>query len=209
MINEKRAVLRAKSDPEAFGEIYDHYYSKIFRFILYRTGRRDVAEDLTAETFFQALKNLWRFRYTRNPFSSWLYKIAVTQVAMFYRQQKRYCETTFEECPDLLNATIKEDPTIYLQESIDRNEEYKKMHASMDALTEDEKNVIALRYFEDLSVKEVSQVLRMKENTVKSHTRRALAKLREKFEENSGQKKEFEKNHYYGRSGKIITEPRA
>jgi len=58
---EKELVERAKNDAEAFGELYDQYYSKIFGYVLRRTASIDIAQDITSEVFFKALKNLGQF----------------------------------------------------------------------------------------------------------------------------------------------------
>jgi RNA polymerase sigma-70 factor (ECF subfamily) len=73
---ERELVERAKSNREAFGELYDQYYSRIFGYVLKRTANIEVAEDVTSEVFFKALKNLRQFRWRGVPFSSWLYRIA-------------------------------------------------------------------------------------------------------------------------------------
>jgi len=60
---EKLLVEKAKNDPEAFGELYDEYYPKIFGYILKRTANIEVAQDVTSEVFFKALKNIEKFSW--------------------------------------------------------------------------------------------------------------------------------------------------
>ncbi len=182
LLNEVELVKRAKKDPEAFGAIYDFYYARIFRFILFRVANNDVAKDLASETFFQALKNIWRFRFIRRPFSAWLYKIASTQIAMYFREKIKYCELTQEEYPEILTSVMaKNSSPVDLMELMDKKEDFKKLHHCMQQLKGVEQSIIALRYFEDKSLLEVSELLGMKINTVKSHTRRALLHLKKIF----------------------------
>ena len=79
MDKESDSVLIAKAkdgDPEAFGVLYERYVSKIYRYIYYRTGNRNDAEDLTAKTFHRALKSISRYVDRGAPFTAWLYRIA-------------------------------------------------------------------------------------------------------------------------------------
>lgn len=183
MENERILIARAQKDPEAFGAVYGAHYQKIFRYIYYRVASRDIAEDLAAETFFQALKNIWRFQFTRHPFSSWLYRIATIQIALYYRQKKKYCTLAMEECPELMNFPHESAKTIVHE--IESQKDMITLHSFIKTLKEEEQNILALRYFEEKSIQDISQILRMKENTVKSHIRRGLIHLKELYQKES------------------------
>jgi DNA-directed RNA polymerase specialized sigma subunit, sigma24 homolog len=60
---EKELVERARRDPEVFGELYDRYYSQIFGYVLKRVANIEIAQDITSEVFFKALKNLGQFKW--------------------------------------------------------------------------------------------------------------------------------------------------
>ncbi len=197
--HENELVQRAKKDPEAFGILYDFYYTRIFRFILFRVANNDVAKDLASETFFQALKNIWRFRFVQRPFSAWLYKIASTQIAMYFREKTKYCELTKEEYPEILSAAIAKNLSpMDITELMDKKEDFKKLHHCIQQLKGIEQSIIVLRYFEDKSLLEVSEILGVKINTVKSHVRRALQHLKKIF-----------LNHSYNPYGKAQGQSRA
>ena len=85
---ERELIERAKNDTEAFGELYDRYYSQIFGYVLRRTANIEIAQDVTSEVFFKALKNLGQFRWRHVPFSSWLYRIATHEIANYFRKSK-------------------------------------------------------------------------------------------------------------------------
>ena len=72
----------------AFEELYDEHFDGIFRYILYRVGQVAEAEDLTAQTFFKALRSLWRFRWSKGSFSAWLYRIATNEVNSHHRRRR-------------------------------------------------------------------------------------------------------------------------
>lgn len=168
----------AQNDPEAFGQVYDEYYPKIFKYIYYRVGNKNIAEDLTSETFFQALKNLWRYKFMMRPFASWLYKIAMTQIALYYRATKKYCALSLEECPDIIHTVSFASE---MQASMDADADGKKIVDLLKELKTDEQNAIILKYFEERSIEEISVILHLKVNTVKSHLHRGLKKLQIKL----------------------------
>src|SRR5437773_9963382 len=82
---ERERVERAKLDPDAFGALYDRYFSQIYRFAYSRVRYQSLAEDVTSEVFFKALKNIKRYTSSGHPFSSWLYQITLNAVADHYR----------------------------------------------------------------------------------------------------------------------------
>lgn len=176
---EKELIKQSQKDPEAFGQIFDHYYPQIYGFILKRTGSDEIAKDLASETFFQALKNIWRYRITNRPFSAWLYKIAVTQIAQYYRNKGKYCEVTIDNCPELVAHEVYNSDTS-LKESDTKKQEkavFKHVHAMLLKLSDIQHTIIIMKYFEQKKIRDIAQTLDMKENTVKSHLRRGLQKL--------------------------------
>jgi len=85
---EGELVERAKSNSKAFGKLYDWYYVKIIGYVLKRTASIEVAQDVTSEVFFKALKNLGQFHWRGIPFSSWLYRIATHEITNHFRKSK-------------------------------------------------------------------------------------------------------------------------
>src|SRR5271157_879005 len=85
---EKALVERAKTDPEAFGELYDENYAPIFNYLLRRTASISDAQDLTSEVFMKAFQNIGKFKWCGIPFSAWLYRIASHEIANKYRKGK-------------------------------------------------------------------------------------------------------------------------
>ena len=77
----------------AFGRLYDEHFEAIFRHVLLRVG--DVAEDLTSQTFFKALKGFWRLRLSGAPSAAWLYRIATNEVNSHFRRRRVYWSSDF------------------------------------------------------------------------------------------------------------------
>ncbi|MGI8481118.1 MAG: RNA polymerase sigma factor, partial [Chthoniobacterales bacterium] len=86
---EQELVDRAKTDPQAFGILFDRYYPAIFGYVLRRVGKWNDAQDISSEVFLKAYKALWRYRWTGVAFSSWLYRIATNEIGMYFRRAGR------------------------------------------------------------------------------------------------------------------------
>ena len=85
---EDQLVERAKQDADAFGELYDHYFGQIYRFVFSRLRDQEAAEDVTSEVFFKALRAIGRYKPSGHPFSAWLYQISVNAINDHYRSRK-------------------------------------------------------------------------------------------------------------------------
>jgi len=145
---EKVLVDRAKNDPNAFGELYDEYYTKIFGYILKRTANIEVAQDVTSEVFFKALKNIGKFHWRGVPFSSWLYRIATNEITNSFKGDKRR-QVLMEEASDLVNLS---DPSPEVEiaraeDELQKHKEFLALHEAIAKLPIKYQEVITLRFF--------------------------------------------------------------
>ena len=92
--------LARDGDVEAFGQLYDHYVSGVFRFIYYRVGSRQLAEDLTSETFVRGLRAIQRFNWQGKDFGAWLTTIARNLVADHFKSSRARLEIVAETIPE-------------------------------------------------------------------------------------------------------------
>jgi RNA polymerase sigma-70 factor (ECF subfamily) len=165
-------------DRMAFHQLVDRFQPGIYRMIYYRTGSQEDAEDLTQDVFMKAFKNLKRLKSTA-VFRSWLYRIAVNRVRDFYRKKQfrslfqftSMDEETFRETPEM--AVDSEAPR-----DLARREFWDRVNQAMAFLSRMEKEVFILRFFDQLSIKEITGTLGKNESTVKTHLYRALGKLK-------------------------------
>ena len=180
---EKDLVERARKDAEAFGELYDLYYPKVFGYILRRTGSVEIAQDITSEVFFKALKNLGQFRWRGIPFSSWLYRIATNEIASYFRKNK-YRRLRLEEASDTASTSNPSTETEVLEaeEKLHRHEDFLLLHEKISQLPLKYQEVITLRFFENKRVRDISEILGKREGTVKSLLHRGLERLRSLME---------------------------
>lgn len=176
----QKEVADAQHDPEAFGRLYDVYYQPVFGFMYSRTGNAELAKDLTSETFFQALKNLHRYRPQKGAtFKSWLFAIAVAQVGNYYRQRAKMFELAIDEAPEIM-AHEDFQPDIAFQlgkDAQDLEEKISLLRRCMKQLNQKQFNILTLRFFSKMTIPEIALILKMKQGTVKSHIHRALKKL--------------------------------
>jgi RNA polymerase sigma-70 factor (ECF subfamily) len=166
--DEQLLVAQAQQgDKAAVTGLYEAYAHRIFRYISYRVDSDSVAEDLTAEVFLRMVQGLPRYQITGAPFGAWLYRIAATQVADHYRQQ-RQVEPISEEQPA--------DDTDPLN-TLARQEERARLREALQALPEDYQTLLILRFMQQLPHTEVAEVLNKSEAAIRVMQHRALKAL--------------------------------
>jgi len=180
---EKHLVEKAKGDANAFGSLYDLYYSNIFGYVLRRTANIQVAEYITSEVFFNALKNIAKFNWRGIPFSAWLYRIATNEIASYFRHGKG-SQVRWEDIAEIDVDSIPsaEEELLEAEAKLKRHEQYLALHDNIYKLKIKYQEVITLRFFENKQMNEISEILGKREGTVKSLLHRGLKKLRELME---------------------------
>ncbi len=179
---DKALVERAKADPEAFGAIFDIYYGPILSYALRRTGDPALAEDVVAETFVKALKNLWRFRWQGVPLSAWLYRIAGNELKMHGRKKRAVSlealqDQGFDVADEQLSAEREALEAVLAQDA-----QYARVVHALRSLKPRYQEAIALRYMEEKEFSEIAQIMNTKEGTVRSLISRGIADLRRTLE---------------------------
>lgn len=173
-MDERELIIRAKKDIRAFDELYRLYYPKINNFVYYRTFNEDVRNEIVSNVFFKAMKNLNRFRFLdghRCSFSAWIYRIAISEINQYYRDRKR----------DLKIAYGKNDEVPV--ENLEYPFQFETVKKYLALLKPLDQNLIALKYFEKKSYKELSEIFGKKENALKVKVHRSLKKLKKLLEQ--------------------------
>ena len=168
MNTERNSIIRAKKDLQEFDYLYRKYYPIMNNFIFHRVNDEAVRNEIVSNVFFKAMKRLSLFRFLDSrkcSFSSWLYRIAVNEVNQFYRNMKR-------------ENNIRESVKWNTVEGEDIQFNYDVIQRKIAAFKTDEQNLITLRYFEKLSYKEIADIYKKKEGTIKVQMHRLLKKLR-------------------------------
>jgi RNA polymerase sigma-70 factor (ECF subfamily) len=170
-------------DQTAFHRLVDHFQPEIYRMLYYRTRSRMDAEDLTQDVFLKAYKHLGRLQ-SPQVFRSWLYRIAVNRANDHFRK-KRFRALFGSASIDDETFLETEEMAVPAQapETMARKEFWQQVEKMLDALSHTEREVFLLRFFDDLSLKEITAALGKNESTVKTHLYRALKKLKDSFGE--------------------------
>ena len=178
--DEAELVERARTQPEAFGLLYDRYYSVVLNYIYRRTLDVALAEELTSNTFFNALRALGRYE-NRGKFLAWLYRIAGNEIRLNCARRKQH-EGEARWRAELGRVRFATDPAIATAEVDEQARQFARLHEALGRLPERYQTILALRYFESLSCEEVAEVVGTKVGTVKSLIHRGLKQLRRQYD---------------------------
>lgn len=171
---EDQLVERAKTDSDAFGELYATYFGQIYRFVYSRMRDQDAAEDVTSEVFFKALRAIGRYKPSGHPFSAWLYQISVNAIADHYRARK--------PAGNLDDAIGVADPQRPLDERVAQQQEAARVWAAIDSLPEQQRTAITLKLGEDLKLADIGVVMGKSEGAIKLLVHRGMIGLRARLD---------------------------
>ena len=164
-------IRRAKEcDPSAFATIYDHYYLDIYNYIYHRVANVQLAEDLVSEVFLKVLESIDSFTFRGIPLSAWLFRLARNLLIDYFRTSPRPgVEVPLEEEVVLTEG----GPDAALERKVTR----KQLLGALSNLTEDQKEVVVLKFMEGFSNTDVAKIVGRSEGAVKSLQHRALSTL--------------------------------
>jgi RNA polymerase sigma-70 factor (ECF subfamily) len=160
-------------DPQALAQVHDTYYPAIFRFIAFRVGDHATAEDLTSEVFTRLLHAVNERSAPKNTLRGWLYRVAANVVADHHRANYRVKQVQLDE-------RIQSN-AVGPVEAASGKQLLAELSEALADLTEDQQNVISLRFGYEMSIKDVAQVMGKSEGAVKQLQARALAALARKM----------------------------
>jgi RNA polymerase sigma-70 factor (ECF subfamily) len=168
--DETVLVRQAKSgNAEAFGQLYDAYVERVYRYIYFRVTDDQTTEDLTSQVFLKAWEHLDRYKPGGSPFIAWLYTIARNAVIDFYRTRKQ--TVPLEEVGAL---ALDEEA---LDDRMDRQFDVLALRTGMQQLTEEQQQVLTLKFIAKLSTQEVARMMGKREGAVRALQMRALQTL--------------------------------
>lgn len=170
MQDEESLVRRAqKHDQEAFAQIYEEYFDKIYRYITLKIGDAVEAEDLTQQVFLNSLRSISSYRWKGKPFSAWLYRIAHNQVVDYLRKKKKTAVPLEETL-----ASAGDNPQLAVEHKL----KIEEVLAATRKLTSAQREVISLRFTSELSIAEVSQLMGKSQGAVKALQHSGIVALR-------------------------------
>lgn len=171
VFNEAQQIELAQKDHRHFGPLYERYFEQIFRFIFKRLGgNEEVAGDLVQQCFIKAMANITKYEDRGLPFSAWLYRIAQNEVNMFFRSEKK--NYAIEISDHQLYAILEESGETGIQQA-----DLDQLIEIINNLEETQADLIELRFFQELSFKEIADIYQISEANAKMRVYRLLEKI--------------------------------
>jgi RNA polymerase sigma-70 factor (ECF subfamily) len=172
---EAEVVERARTDAEAFGVLYEHYVPLIFRFAFNRVHDRAIAEDLTSDVFFKALRGIDRYQATGKPFGAWLYQIANYTVIDHLRRRR----TTV----DLDTVAEQPDGETPVDEQVARRADVRRVWDAVAGLAEAQRLAVSLKLGQDMHTADIAACMGRSEGAVKLLIHRGLTAIRRQLQD--------------------------
>lgn len=173
ILDEDQLIEQAKTDPEAFGKLYEVYVEKIYNYVYYRIGNHHDAEDLTARVFHRALNHVANYNNRGAPFAAWLYRIAHNLVANWHRDHQRHQVVALDQVK--LSGIKQETP----HQAVERSNERELLLAAIQQLPPERQKLLTLKFIERMSNAEIGQLMGRSEGAIKSLYHRTLVSLKE------------------------------
>lgn len=163
--------LARGGDKEAFGLLFDHYHGAVFRFLYYRTRSHVVAEDLTSETFFRALRSMSGFRWQGKDFGAWLMTIARNLATDHFKAGRTRLELTTDD------MGIHDDATEGPEEEVLASLTNEALLGSLEALPDEQRDCLIMRFLQGMSIAETASVLGRTDGAIKQLQLRGVRNL--------------------------------
>lgn len=173
--NEKDLVEKAKTDDQSFEVLYDFYFPKVYGYLFKRLGHRETTEDLVSKTFLKIFTGLKKYAPSGCPFGAWVFRIATNNLIDFYRRQSQRREI------DLADIAEPKDETIQIEAAIMSRQLQSQVRFVLQRLPEKDQKIIHLRYFAEMSGKEIAAILSLSESSVRVTLFRALKKFHKTY----------------------------
>jgi RNA polymerase sigma-70 factor, ECF subfamily len=166
--SEMQEIEKARENPRAFSVLYKRYYRPVFLFVYRRLADKEDTQDIVSQVFVKALTNLPTYQHRGLPFSSWLFRIASNEVNLFFRNGKKIRSISLETAGVHKIQAETDLPKLdtYLLSSI------------LNLLEEEDVELLEMRYFENISIKEVAEIKDWTESNVKVKTFRLIEKIK-------------------------------
>jgi RNA polymerase sigma-70 factor (ECF subfamily) len=180
-VDDVDLIEQIQRDKAHFGVLFDANYVAIKKYVLRRIGDYHAADDIVSETFLKAFLAIDRFTWHGVPLKAWLYRIATNEIAMYLRRRARYVPENLhrlEEFNDVRLLQAAEDERRAWELEEERHAQYRLAREAIGLLPTAYAEVLALRFFEQLSTPEIALILGKPEGTVKSLCSRGVEKVR-------------------------------
>lgn len=161
-----------KGEVEKFANLYELYVQKIYSFIFYKLMDKETAEDLTSDTFMKALNRIKNYDAQKSAFNTWLFNIARNTVIDHFRIHKNH-----KDINDVWELSSLEN----IEKNLDLTLKHETLHQNLKKLSAKNREILMMRFWQDLSFREIAEILGKSEGSVKMQTSRAVKQLKKEF----------------------------
>lgn len=174
MQDEQDIVRRAQRyDQQAFGQLYEEHFDKIYRYITLKIGNKVEAEDMTQQVFLKALRSISGYKWRNIPFSAWLFRIAHNQVVDYLRKKSKRVTMPLDE-----SIIISSGPDNNPQKIAEHRLNVEQLASATRQLTAAQQEVISLRFAGEMPIAQVAVTMDRSEGAVKALQHSAIVALR-------------------------------
>jgi len=170
-----KARGNSKITTEVFIELYDQYMPKVFQYFCYRVGAIDLAEDLTSAVFEKVLKKSNSYSADKASIPTWLFCIAQNVLIDHFRTREKRWFVDLGEAHYV--ASVEASP----EKKAIKEEELRELHKQVSKLSEQEQEIISLKFGAEMNNRQIAGVLELSESNVGTILYRAIRKLRGKM----------------------------
>lgn len=164
-------IARAQNgSPSDVGAIYLRYHQSIYRYLYYRTGDHQTAEDLTSDVFVKMVQALPSYQFDTVPFQAWLFQVARNLAIDHYRRTSSHPLAAIDESMDGEDGDLEGKVDLRLSSS--------ELAQGLIKIEESQRDVLLLRFIEGMPISEAAAVLHKSEDAIKALQRRGLLALR-------------------------------
>lgn len=174
--DERSLVEAARSDPNAFAELYRRNVDRIHNYAYRRSRSQSIAEEVTSSTFEKALLGLGSFRWREPGIAPWLFRIASNELVNYYRSDERQSR---------IAATLAGEPQMTTDAGIAVDSDHEELLNALARIKPRYQRALSLRYFADLSNQEVAQAMGVSRRTMAVILHRSAAALRKELEQSA------------------------
>lgn len=165
--------VRQNKDAESYGQLYDIYVDRIFRFVFFKVSTQEIAEDITSEVFLKTWEYINKTNRKIGNLNALLYRVARNAVIDHYRVKSKDFVGTDEDHME----RIKDDRDLEAEVSVKL--EIKSIEKHLEKLKDDHREVIILKYIEEFSITEIAEILDKSKGNVRVILHRALSALKD------------------------------
>lgn len=183
-MEEIELLQKIKADPSVFALLFRRYYHPIFAYVYRRIGHIEDSSDVAANTFYKAFLHINRFTPRGISIKVWLYRIATNETNLYFRHRRRrsvvFSAMDITEAGQCIQAFAED--SLALEAEMQKHQRFQEVREALKMIPLKYQEVVALRYFEGKSNREIGEILDTKEGTVKSLLSRGIGRLRQKLQ---------------------------